>query len=46
MTETRLSCFGVLTIEHEATQDKNFEDVIFDFPSVKAKKKEILGVFT
>ncbi|XP_061385406.1 uncharacterized protein LOC133320791 [Danaus plexippus] len=40
MTETRLNNLGILTIEHEATQSINFEDVISEFASVKARRKK------
>lgn len=40
MTETRLNNLGILTIEHEATQNINFEDVISEFASVKARRKK------
>lgn len=40
MTETRLNNLGILTIEHEATQNINFEDVISEFASVKARMKK------
>lgn len=40
MTETRLNNLGILTIEHEATQNINFEEVISEFASVKARRKK------
>lgn len=41
MTQTRLNNLGILTIEHEATQNMNFIDVITEFAAVKARKKRL-----
>lgn len=39
ITQTRFNNLGILTIEHKATQNINFEDVIFQFAAVKAREK-------
>lgn len=40
MTEARLNNLSILTIEHEATQNINFDNVISEFASLKARKKK------
>ena len=43
MNDDRLSALSILSIERDYVQKLDFEDIIADFASAKARKAQFLG---